>query len=174
MDLKKLVAICRHELRLDEDCDIARLITEVKVAQGDASDHYATLTKERRVPARETMSGYMLAWEYVEDMDGQRFWKKKFRPDTLIWPEDKQKWCAITSFKLNLLIYARILAGVEKMFNELQDYSTIDRQKRKSRPTPKIYKEAVSHTSISNVSRSDTQCLESRTLVMIHLHQLHN
>ena len=155
MDTKKLVEICRHELRLDEDCDIARLITEVKIVQNDSSDHYARLTKKRRVTAREIMSGYMLAWEYVEDMDGQRFWKKKFRPDTLIWPDDKKKWCAITSFKLNLLIYARILAGVEKMFNELQDYSTIDRQKRKSSSTLKIYKEAVSHTSISKLSSSD-------------------
>lgn len=50
----------------------------------------------------------------------------------------------MTSFQLNILIYARILAGVEKMFNDLQDYAIIDRQKRKSRPIPEIDKKAVS------------------------------
>lgn len=50
----------------------------------------------------------------------------------------------MTSFQLNILIYARILAGVEKMFNDLQDYAIIDRQKRKSRPPPEIDKKAVS------------------------------
>lgn len=58
---EKLVAICRHELRLEEDNDIARLIKEVKIIQEDSSDIYARLTKKRRVNAREIMSGYMLA-----------------------------------------------------------------------------------------------------------------
>lgn len=93
------------------------------------------------------------------------------RPDALIWPEDKETWCAMTSFQLNMLIYARILAGVEKMFNELQDYSIIDRQKRKSRPVPKIYEEAVSHTSMSKFSTSDPCYLETRTREITHLHQ---
>lgn len=59
-----------------------------------------------------------------------------------------------------MLIYARILAGVEKMFNELQDYSKIDQQKSKSQPNPKLCKEAVSHTSMGNVFMFDTWGLE--------------
>ena len=58
------------------------------------------------------------------------------------------------------------------MFNELQDYSIIDRKKRKSRG--KVYREAVSHTLIGSDSTSDTYWLEFRTLVMTGLHQLHN
>lgn len=156
MDNEKLVAICRHDLLLVEDHDIARLIKEVKIVQEDSSDTYTRLTREHRKNAREILSGYMLAWEYVEDAGyGQRFWRgKTSRHNALIWPEDKKKWCAMMSFQLHMLICTRILAGVEKMFNELQDYSIIDRQKTKSRS--KVYKEAVSHTLMSNVSTSDT------------------
>lgn len=78
MDDQKLVAICRHDLRLEEDYDIARLSREVKIVQEDSSDTYARLTRKHRIKAREILSGYMLAWEYVEDLDGsgygQRFW----------------------------------------------------------------------------------------------------
>lgn len=149
--IRKLVAICRHELRLQEEYDITRLTREVKIVQDDSSETYAGLTKQQRIKAREIMSGYMLAWEYLEGLDGsgpgQRLWKEKMsRPDALIWPEDKKKWCPMKSPLHNMLIYARILAGVEKMFNELQDYSIIDRQKRKSRPIPAAYHEAVSNS----------------------------
>ncbi len=66
----------------------------------------------------------MLASEYVEHLDGsgygQRLWKRKTsRSNSLIWPEDKPKWFAMTSLQLNVPIHARVLAGVEKMFNEL-------------------------------------------------------
>lgn len=92
MDCEKLVAICRHELRLEEEHDIARLIQEVKRLQDDSSDTYARLTKKHRIKAREILSGYMLAWEYVEDLDGLRLWSgKTCRPDALFWPEDKKK-----------------------------------------------------------------------------------
>lgn len=157
MDNEKLVAICRHELRLEEDHDIARLIQEVKRLQDDSSDTYARLTKQHRVKAREILSGYMLAWEYVEDLDGSRLWHGKMcRPGALLWPEDKKKYCTITSFQVNKLTYARILAGVEKLFNEFQDYWIIDRQKRKPRPTPKDHKEAVGRMPVPNLCVSDT------------------
>ena len=96
MDNKELVVICKHELRLEEDCDIIRLIREVKIVQEDSSDTYARLIKKHRIKARETMSGYMLAWYYVEDLDGsgpgQRFWKGKASgPDSLNWPEDEKE-----------------------------------------------------------------------------------
>lgn len=161
MDHEKLVSICRHELRLGEDSEVARLIREVKIVQCYSNDIFARLTKKHRIKAWEIMSGYMLAWKYVEDLDGlgsgQRFWKgKTSRPDALIWPEDKKKWSMMTCIQLTILIYARILAGVEKLFIELQDYSMIARQKNKSRPTPKIGKEAVGHATMSSVSASDT------------------
>lgn len=110
MDYERLVAICRHELRLVEDCDIARLIREVKMIQDDSSDTYTRLTKEHRIKAREILSGYMLTWEYVEGLDGpgygQRFWKEKVSsPDALMWPKDKKKWCTMTSFYLNMLTF---------------------------------------------------------------------
>ena len=129
--------------------------------QDDSSDTYSKLTKKHRVKAREILSGFMLAWEYLEDLDGsgpgQRFWKgKASRPDGLIWPENKKKWSAMISIKLNMLTYARIVAGVEKIFIELQDYSIIDQQKEKSRLTSKMYKQAVSHTSRRNISKSNT------------------
>lgn len=93
MDNEKLVAICRHELRLEEDHDVARLIKEVKMLQDDSSDTYARLTKEHRIKAREILSGYMLAWEYVEDLDGSRLWNGKMcRPDALFWPKDKKEY----------------------------------------------------------------------------------
>ena len=43
----------------------------------------------------------MLAWEYVEDLDGfgigQSLWNGKVsRPKFLIWPEDKKKWRTMT------------------------------------------------------------------------------
>ena len=102
MDNKKLLAICRHELRLEEDHDIARLIHEVKRLQDDSSDTYARLTKEHRVKAREILSGYMLAWEYVEDLDGARLWNGELcRPDALRLPEDKKKYCMMASFQVN-------------------------------------------------------------------------
>ena len=97
----------------------------------------------------------------MEDLDGsgpgQRFWKgEKSRPNALVWPIDKKRYCAMTSFSLAMLTHARILAGVERMFNELQDYSVSDRKRGKSRPTPKIYQETVCQRRTSNVSRSDT------------------
>ena len=150
MDYEKLVAYCRHELKLVEHCDIAQLIKELSMVQTDASDTYAKLTNDERVNAREILSAYMLGWDYVEGLDapryGQRFWKRELPgPDALIWPKDKEKWCSITSFQLNVLIYARILRGVEKILIDLQDYSTIDQQKRKKRPTLKINQEEVGH-----------------------------
>ena len=60
-------------------------------------------------------------------------------------------------FQIHSLIRARILAGVEKMFNGLQDYAIIDRRKRKPWPrTPRMYKDAVSHTSVSSFTTSNT------------------
>ena len=101
MDLEKLVAICMHDLRLKEEHDIARLIHEVKRLQDDSSDTYARLPKKHRINAREILSGYMLAWEYVEDLDGLRLWSGKTgRPDALFWPEDKKKYCTTRSLQL--------------------------------------------------------------------------
>lgn len=179
MDVEKLVSICRHELRLGEDNDIARLIREVKIIQGHSSGIYTRLSKKHRTNAWEILSGYMLTWKYVEDLDGlgsgQRFWKgETSRLDALIWPKDKKKWSTMTCIQLNILIYTRILVGVAKIFNELQDYSMIDRQKRQSRPTPRNYQEAVSHTMMSSVFTSDTYCPDSRTQNITHLHQSHN
>lgn len=156
MDNEKLVAICRHELRLEEDHDIARLIQEIKRLQDDSSDTYARLTKKHRVNAREILSGYMLAWEYVEDLDGSRLWSRELCPDALLWPKDKKKYCMMASFQGNKLTHARILAGVEKLFNEFQNYWIIDRQKRKSWPTPKNHKEAVGHMSVTKLCVSNT------------------
>lgn len=107
MDNERLVGICRHDLLLNEDHVIARLIREVMIVQADASDTYALLTKEHRKNAREILSGYMLAWEYVEDEEdyGKRFWKgKTSRPNALSWPKDKKKWRAMMSFHLNTLM----------------------------------------------------------------------
>lgn len=52
-----------------------------------------------------------------------------------------------------MLTCARILAGVEKIFNEFQDYWIIDRQKRKLGPTLKNYKEAVGHMPVQHTQR---------------------
>lgn len=154
MDNKKLVAICRHELRLEKEHDIARLIQEVKRLQADSSDTYARLTKKHRINAREILSGYMLAWEYVEDLDGLRLWSgKTCRPDALFWPEDKKKYCTTRSFQVNMLTYARILAGVEQLFNEFQDYGIIDRQKRKLGPILENSKEVVGHMPVQHTQR---------------------
>lgn len=51
----------------------------------------------------------------------------------------------MTSFQLNVLIYARILRGVEQILIDLQDYSIIDRQKSKKMRTLKINQEEVGH-----------------------------
>ena len=94
---EKLVAICRHELLLEEGDDINQLIREVKMVQTDSHHIYNKAEKKKRFKAREIMSGYQLAWEYVEGVDddpgpGQRFWKgKKFRPGALTWPEHWKK-----------------------------------------------------------------------------------
>ena len=98
---ERLVEICMHELRLEEVYDIKRLITKVKIVLEDSNDTYRKLTKKHRINARETLSGYMLAWDYVEDLDGsglgQRLWNGKVsRPNTLIWPEERKKWGAMT------------------------------------------------------------------------------
>ncbi|KAM0804943.1 hypothetical protein BDR22DRAFT_474766 [Usnea florida] len=124
MEYEKLVAYCSHELKLVTQCDIAQLIKELRMVQADANDTYTKLTNDKRVNAREIMSAYMLAWDYIEGVDGpgygQRFWKRELAsPDVLIWPKDQK----------------RILRGVEQILIDLQDYSTIDRQKRKKKPT---------------------------------------
>ena len=175
--IETLAAICRHELRLEEVYDITRLIREVKIVQETSNDSYAKLTKKQKINAREILSGYMLAWEYVEDLDGsgigQRFWKGEIsRPNTLSWPKNKKEWCAITEFQLRLLIYVRILAGVEKMFLELQDYSEIDRQEKNSRSKPVTYREEVSQTSMSGNPPSNKKGLDFRMLDMPHHHKL--
>lgn len=146
MEYEKLVVYCRHELKLVTHCDIAQLIKELSMVQADANDTYTKLTNDKRVNAREILSAYMLAWDYTEGLDGpgygQRFWKRELAgPDALIWPKDREKWGSITSFQLNVLIYARILLGVEQILIDLQDYSTIDRQKRKKMPTLRIDQE---------------------------------
>ena len=152
MEYEKLVAYCRHELKLVAYCDIAQLIKELRMVQADASDTYTTLTNDKRVNAREILSAYMLAWDYIEGLDGpgygQRFWKRELAgPNALIWPKDQEKWRSMTSFQLNVLIYARILRGVEQILIDLQDYSTIDRQKREKMPTLKIDQEEVGHVA---------------------------
>lgn len=108
MTNERLVAICRHELGLEEVYDITRLVREVKIVQEDSSDTYAKLTKKHRINAREILSGYMLAWEYVEGLDGsgpgQRLWKGTMSgSNALIWPKDKKKWCAMTKLQLSML-----------------------------------------------------------------------
>ena len=152
MEYEKLVAYCSHELKLVTHCDIAQLIKELRMVQADASDTYTKLTNDKRVNAREILSAYMLAWDYIEGVDGpgfgQRFWKRGLAsPDVLIWPKDQKRWRSITSFQLNVLIYDRILRGVEQLFIDLQDYSTIDRQKRKKSPTLRTDQEEVGHVS---------------------------
>ena len=57
-----LVSICRHDLRLEDLYDIARLIGDVKIIQEDSSDIYAKLTGKDRVNAREILSADMLSW----------------------------------------------------------------------------------------------------------------
>ena len=87
--IERLVEICMHELRPEEGYDVNRQITEIKIVQEDSSDTYSRLTKKQRTNAWETLSGYMSAWEYVEDLDGlglgQRLWNGKVsRPNALI------------------------------------------------------------------------------------------
>ena len=150
MEYEKLVAYCRHKLKLVTHCDIAQLIKELRIVQADANDTYTKLTNDKRLNAREILSAYMLAWDYVEGLDGpgygQRFWKRELAgPDALIWPKDQEKWYSQTIFQLNVLIYARIIRGVEQILIDLQDYSTIDRQKEKKMPTLRIDQEEVGH-----------------------------
>lgn len=66
MEDEKLVAICYNWWKTPT---LLRLIREV-VGQDESSDHYAKLNKTKRITARELLFGYMLAWKYVEDLDG--------------------------------------------------------------------------------------------------------
>ena len=123
------------------------------MVQADASDTYTKLTNDKKVNAREILSAYMLAWDYIEGLDGpgygQRFWKRELAgPDALIWPKDWEKWCSITSFQLDVLMHARILRGVEQILIDLQDYSTIDRQKRKKMLKHRIDQEKVGYVPL--------------------------
>ena len=172
MEYEKLVAYCRHELKLVTNCEVAQLIKELRMVQADASDTYTKLTDDKRVNAREILSAYMLAWDYVEGLDGpgygQRFWKRELAgPDALIWPKDQEKWRSMTNFQLNVLMDTRILRSVEQILIDLQDYSTIDRQKRKKKPTLRIDQEEVGHVPSC---RSKDSCPEYRSAKVAPLH----